>query len=143
LAARGGVGAVMGSKKVKAIIVDLNRMPPMHDRKQVMQKVKSYRKQLEEQPAIRTFQETGTAAVADYTNTVGGIPVRNFSNGQATVASEENPFKLGGDYLRELNLERGGETTHACMPGCIIQCSNVYADKDGNEVVSPRSNSAP
>jgi len=137
LAARGGVGAVMGSKKVKAIIVDLDRMPPMHDRKQVMQAVKSYRKQLEEQPAIRTFQEQGTAAVGDYTNTVGGIPVRNFSSGQATKTSEDNPFKLGGDYLRNLNLSRGGDTTHACMPGCIIQCSNVYADKDGNEVVSP------
>jgi len=137
LAARGGVGAVMGSKKVKAIIVDLDRMPPMHDRKQVMQAVKSYRKQLEEQPAIRTFQEQGTAAVGDYTNTVGGIPVRNFSSGQAVETSEETPFKLGGDYLRNLNLSRGGDTTHACMPGCIIQCSNVYADKDGNEVVSP------
>jgi len=137
LAARGGVGAVMGSKKVKAIIVDLDRMPSMHDRKQVMQAVKSYRKQLEEQPAIRTFQDVGTAAVGDYTNTVGGIPVRNFTNGQATDTSGDERFKLGGDYLRELNLSRGGDTTHACMPGCIIQCSNVYADKDGNEVVSP------
>ncbi len=137
LAARGGVGAVMGSKKVKAIIADLDRMPSMHDRKQVMQAVKSYRKQLEEQPAIRTFQEQGTAAVGDYTNTVGGIPVRNFSHGQATDTSGEERFKLGGDYLRELNLSRGGDTTHACMPGCIIQCSNVYHDKDGNEVVSP------
>lgn len=137
LAARGGVGAVMGSKKVKAIIAELDRMPPLHERKQVMQAVKSYRKQLEEQPAIRTFQEQGTAAVGDYTNTVGGIPVRNFSHGQATDTSGEERFKLGGDYLRELNLERGGNTTHACMPGCIIQCSNVYADRDGNEVVSP------
>lgn len=137
LAARGGVGAVMGSKKVKAIIVDLDRMPSMHDRKQVMQAVKSYRKQLEEQPAIRTFQEQGTAAVGDYTNTVGGIPVRNFTHGQATDTSGDERFKLGGDYLRELNLSRGGDTTHACMPGCIIQCSNVFADKDGNEIVSP------
>ena len=137
LAARGGVGAVMGSKKVKAVIADLNRMPGMHDRKQVMQAVKSYKKQLEEQPAIRTFQEQGTAAVGDYTNTVGGIPVRNFSQGQATDTSGEERFKLGGDYLRELNLSRGGDTTHACMPGCIIQCSNVFADANGNEVVSP------
>jgi len=137
LAARGGVGAVMGSKKVKAVIVDLNRMPGLHDRKQVMQAVKSYKKQLEEQPAIRTFQEQGTAAVGDYTNTVGGIPVRNFSTGQATDTSGDARFKLGGDYIRELNLERGGDTTHACMPGCIIQCSNVFADKDGAEVVSP------
>lgn len=136
LAARGGVGAVMGSKKVKAIIVDLDRMPPLHERKKVMGAVKQYRKMLDEEPAIQAFQQTGTAMVADYTNHVGGIPVRNFTGGQA-VDTETGPFKLGGDFLREQNIARGGEQTHACMPGCIIQCSNVYADENGNEVVSP------
>jgi len=136
LAARGGVGAVLGSKKVKAIIVDLDRMPPLHDRKKVMGAVKEYRKKLDAEPAIIAFQETGTAMVADFTNHVGGIPVRNFTVGRA-VDTDNEPFKLGGDFLREQNLERGGVQTHACMPGCIIQCSNVYADKDGNEVVSP------
>lgn len=136
LAARGGVGAVMGSKKVKAIIVDLDRMPPLHERKKVMSAVKEYRKMLDAEPAIQAFQKTGTAMVADYTNHVGGIPVRNFTAGQAQD-TEAGVFKLGGDFLREQNLERGGEQTHACMPGCIIQCSNVYADADGNEVVSP------
>ena len=46
-------------------------------------------------------------------------------------------LKLGGDYIRELSIARGGETAHACMPGCIIECSNVYADADGKEIVSP------
>lgn len=136
LAARGGVGAVMGLKKVKAIIVDLNRMPPLHERKKVMSAVKEYRKMLDAEPAIQAFQQTGTAMVADYTNHVGGIPVRNFASGQA-IDTETGKFKLGGDFLREQNIERGGEQTHACMPGCIIQCSNVYADADGKEVVSP------
>ncbi len=136
LAARGGVGAVMGSKKVKAIVIDLDRMPPLHERKKVMGAVKQYRKMLDEEPAIQAFQQTGTAMVADYTNHVGGIPVRNFTAGQA-VDTETGPFKLGGDFLREQNIARGGEQTHACMPGCIIQCSNVYADENGNEVVSP------
>jgi len=136
LAARGGVGAVMGSKKIKAIIVELDRMPPLHERKKVMGAVKQYKKLLDAEPAIQAFQQTGTAMVADYTNHVGGIPVRNFTGGQA-VDTETGPFKLGGDFLREQNLARGGIQTHACMPGCIIQCSNVYADENGNEVVSP------
>jgi len=136
LAARGGVGAVMGHKKVKAIIVDLDRMPGLHDRKKVMGAVKQYRKLLDAEPAIQAFQQTGTAMVADYTNHVGGIPVRNFTGGRA-VETDIEPFRLGGDYLREQNLARGGIQTHACMPGCIIQCSNVYADADGKEVVSP------
>ena len=136
LAARGGVGAVMGAKRVKAIVVDLDRMPALHDRKKVMGAVKTYRKLLDAEPAIQAFQQTGTAMVADYTNHVGGIPVRNFSAGRA-IETDEEPFRLGGDFLREQNLARGGVQTHACMPGCIIQCSNVYADADGKEVVSP------
>ncbi len=136
LAARGGVGAVMGAKKVKAIVLDLYKMPSMHDRKKVMGAVKEYKKMLDAEPAIKAFQDIGTAMVADYTNHVGGLPVKNFAIGRQTDTDKEI-FKLGGDALRALNLERGGETTHACMPGCTIQCSNVFADKDGNEVVSP------
>jgi len=136
LAARGGVGAVMGAKKVKAIVVDLDRMPELSDRKKVMGAVKEYRKLLDAEPAIQAFQQTGTAMVADYTNHVGGIPVRNFSGGRA-IDTDGEPFRLGGDFLREQNLARGGTQTHACMPGCIIQCSNVYADANGEEVVSP------
>jgi len=136
LAARGGVGAVMGMKKVKAIVLDLHKMPPLHDRKKVMGAVKEYKKMLDAEPAIVAFQDIGTAMVADYTNHVGGLPVKNFAVGRQTDTDKE-VFKLGGDALRKLNLERGGETTHACMPGCTIQCSNVFADKDGKEVVSP------
>jgi aldehyde:ferredoxin oxidoreductase len=44
---------------------------------------------------------------------------------------------MGGDYIGQLNTSRGGEQTHACMPGCVIQCSNVYHDAAGKEVVSP------
>ena len=135
-AARGGVGALMGAKKVKAIVLDLNKMPTLHDRKKVMGAVKEYKKMLDAAPAIKAFQDIGTAMVADYTNHVGGLPVKNFAIGRA-VDTDKEIFKLGGDALRAQNLERGGETTHACMPGCIIQCSNVYADKNGKEVVSP------
>ncbi len=136
LAARGGVGAVMGSKRVKAIVLDLNRMPALHDRKKVMSAVKEYKRKLDAEPAIHNFQNIGTAMMADYTNHVGGLPVRNFTMGRA-VDTDTEVFRMGGDALREQNIERGGEQTHACMPGCTIQCSNVYADKDGNEVVSP------
>ena len=46
-------------------------------------------------------------------------------------------MKMGGDFIREQNIARGGEPDHACMPGCLIRCSNVYADADGNEIASP------
>ena len=136
LAARGGVGAVMGSKKVKAIVVDLDRMPQFHDRKKVMGAVKEYRAKLLDGEVIQTMKNLGTAFMADVQNRMGGLPVRNFSAGRL-VDTEKEPMKMGGDFIREQNLARGGVQSHACMPGCVIECSNVYADKDGNEVVSP------
>ena len=136
LAARGGVGAVMGSKKVKAIVIDVHKMPTFHDRKKVMGAIREYGARLSKEPAIDTFKKTGTAMMADITNRIGGLPVRNFSNGRMVEASE-GPFKLGGDYIRELNSSRRGQTSHACMPGCLIECSNVYVDANGKELVSP------
>ncbi len=135
-AARGGVGAVMGSKKVKAIVVDMHKLPPLHDRKKVIGAVKVYGRKLGESPAVQAMKKHGTAMVADYTNLVGGLPVNNFSAGQQT-RSEDGPLKMGGDYIRERNVARGGEPEHACMPGCQIMCSNVYADENGDEMVSP------
>jgi aldehyde:ferredoxin oxidoreductase len=136
IAARGGVGAVMGSKKVKAIVVDTHKMPPFHDRKKLMGSVREYGKLLSADAGIEAFAKLGTAMVGDFTNNIGGIPTRNFSSGQL-VASDEGPFRLGGDHIREVTLERGGEPTHACMPGCLIRCSNVYVDDKGDEMVSP------
>ncbi|MEE2999825.1 MAG: aldehyde ferredoxin oxidoreductase C-terminal domain-containing protein [Pseudomonadota bacterium] len=136
IAARGGVGAVMGSKKVKAIVVERNKMPEFNDRKKYMGSVKEYTKMLDVDPAIDAFRKLGTAMVGDFTNKIGGLPTRNFSAG-TIVNADEGPFKLGGQYIREQNLERGGETTHACMPGCMIKCSNIYADKNGEEICSP------
>lgn len=136
LAARGGVGAVMGSKKVKAIVVDLNKMPTFHDRKKVIQGVKKYAELLKADAGINALKDYGTAMMADYTNHIGGLPVNNFSSGQQ-IGSDEGPLKMGGDFIRAQNIERGGEPSHACMPGCLIECSNVYADANGEEIVSP------
>ena len=136
IAARGGVGAVMGMKKVKAIVCDKHKMPTYHDRRGVMQGVKEYGAKLKEDAAVQNLGAKGTALVADVMNSMGGLPVRNFSGGQL-VDSKTERFRMGGDFIREQNMERGGVPTHACMPGCMIKCSNIYADKDGNELVSP------
>ena len=136
LSARGGVGAVMGSKKVKAIVCELNKMPTFKDRKKLMGAIREYGARLNAEPAIEVYKRTGTANMADIMNRLGAIPVRNFTAGRMVEASE-GPFKLGGDYIREQNLARGGQISHACMPGCMIECSNVYVDENGKEIVSP------
>lgn len=136
LAARGGVGAVMGRKKVKAIVIDFGKILTGLDRKRFIQITKTYAKKLDEQDAVRNLKERGTALVADLTNHVGALPVNNFTIGQL-VKSGTEPLRVGGDFIRDQNKARGGETSHPCMPGCAIQCSNVYVDQDGKELVSP------
>jgi aldehyde:ferredoxin oxidoreductase len=138
LSARGGVGAVMGSKKVKAIVVDLDRIPPFHEAKKVNAAIKDYAKMLQADSMVTNFyQKIGTMGMADLQNTLGGLPVRNFSAGQQVNVATGEKFRMGGEYISQLNVSRGGEHTHACMPGCVIQCSNVYHDAAGKEVVSP------
>ena len=138
LAARGGVGAVMGSKKVKAIVLDMDKIPPFSDPKKVNAAIKDYSKMLLADGIVTNFyQPLGTMGMADVQNQMGGLPVRNFSAGQLADASKGETFKMGGQYIAPLNTGRGGEQTHACMPGCVIQCSNVYVDASGKEVVSP------
>src|SRR5437016_14473804 len=82
LSARGGVGAVMGSKKVKAIVVDLDKIPPFTDSKKVNVAIKDYAKMLLADSMVTNFyQKIGTMGMADLQNALGGLPVRNFSAG--------------------------------------------------------------
>jgi aldehyde:ferredoxin oxidoreductase len=138
LSARGGVGAVMGSKKVKAIVVDLDKIPPFNEAKKVNAAIKDYAKMLQaDSMVVNFYAKIGTMGMADMQNTLGGLPVRNFSAGQLVNVASGEKFKMGGEYISQLNVSRGGDHTHACMPGCVIQCSNVYHDANGKEVVSP------
>jgi aldehyde:ferredoxin oxidoreductase len=138
LSARGGVGAVMGSKKVKAIVVDLDTVPPLEDPKKVTTSIKDYSKMLLADGIVTNFYaKLGTMGMADVQNYMGGLPVRNFSAGQLADVKAGEKFKMGAEHIGPLNTGRGGEQTHACMPGCVIRCSNVYHDAAGKEVVSP------
>ncbi|HRQ36532.1 MAG TPA: aldehyde ferredoxin oxidoreductase C-terminal domain-containing protein [Chloroflexota bacterium] len=134
--ARGGLGAVMGSKGLKAIIFDKEGCdkPPIADNKAFRAAQKVFNKELMAHPQTQSYADYGTAAMTRMTNTFGAIPTRNFSDGQF-----EGADKISGEFMRELLLQRGGasETTHACMAGCTIRCSNVFGGADGEEIVSP------
>jgi aldehyde:ferredoxin oxidoreductase len=117
-------------------VVDMHKMPTFHDRKKLMGAIREYGARLGKEPAVDTYKHVGTANLGDFTNQIGALPVRNFTEGRLVEASKE-PLKLGGAYIREQNLGRGGQTSHACMPGCMIECSNVYVDEQRKEIVSP------
>ena len=136
MAGRGGVGAVMGMKKVKAIVIDLDKSPAVADRKGLTQSTRDYARLLGEQAAVKNYHDYGTAFVADVTNYMGALPIRNFSQGTLVERGVE-PLTVGGEYIRKQQLERAGHPSHACMPGCVVQCSNVYVGADGGELVAP------
>lgn len=133
---RGGLGAVMGSKKVKAIILDPTgcRASGLADAAAFRRAQKEFTQALMAQPQTNIYRDFGTAGVLQLCNSLGGLPTRNFSHGRFLCADQ-----ISGEALREMILARRGEgtPTHACMPGCVIRCSNRFAGVDGKEIVSP------
>ncbi|MCW4040897.1 MAG: aldehyde ferredoxin oxidoreductase [Candidatus Bathyarchaeota archaeon] len=137
-AGRGGLGAVMGSKGVKFIVLDDKGTQPIKPQNRDM--FNEGRKKLT--AAITTnaitkkggmLNSLGTAALVNVVNEAGGLPTRNFSEGRF-----EGAATTSGEAIAEAVKARGGKgmTGHACHPGCIIQCSNVYPKLDGSEHVS-------
>ena len=136
IAARGGLGAVMGSKGIKALVIDSSEgePPTILDLDGFRKAQKAYNNALLDHPQTKVYADYGTAAMARMCHSFGALPTRNFSDGNFEGLEE-----ISAETMRDQLLERGGEsnTTHACMAGCAIRCSNVYADGKGKGIVSP------
>jgi aldehyde:ferredoxin oxidoreductase len=136
IAARGGLGTVMACKGLKAIVFDAanGQKPAIAHPDLYKDAQKAFTKALMAHPQTIIYRDYGTAAMPSMAQGFGGLPTRNFSSG-----SFEGMETISGEYMRQLLLNRGGEsqTSHACMPGCTIRCSNVYGDENGKEIVSP------
>ena len=136
IAARGGLGAVMGSKGLKAIIFDHagGQKPALADPEAFKKAQKDYTKSVMEHPQSQTYRDYGTAAMAQMTQNFAALPTHNFSKG-----TFEQVEKISGETLREFTLTRGkpSDPSHACMAGCTIKCSNVFGGEDGKVIVSP------
>ncbi len=136
IAARGGLGAVMGSKGLKAIVFDNagGQKPALADAEAFKVAQKDYTKTVMEHPQSVTYRDYGTAAMAQMTQRFAALPAHNFSRG--TFDNVEN---ISGETLREFTLTRGkpSDPSHACMAGCTIKCSNVFGGEDGRIIVSP------
>jgi len=136
IAARGGLGAVMGSKGLKAIVFDHagGQKPPIVEVEAFKVAQKDYTKAVMEHPQSITYRDYGTAAIAHMCDGFGALPTRNFSSG-----TFEHVDDISGETLREFTLTRGkpSDPSHACMAGCTIKCSNVFGGEDGKIIVSP------
>ena len=128
-AARGGLGAVMGAKGLKAIVVDDEgtgaRMAKdtAKFKQMVVDMTKAYK-------AGPQFFARGTAAVVPMANMMDTLPTRN----RREMQFESWP-NIDGARINESFESRGGGM-HNCMTGCVVQCSNVVHAPDGSYVTS-------
>ena len=130
-AGRGGLGAVMASKGIKAIVISKpsNIFIEAANIKKFKDTAAEFARSLNE--TKKALSKYGTAVLVNIINEVGGLPTRNFSIGR-----NEEAGNISGELLHELCSKRGGVTGHPCSRGCAIRCSNVFNDEEGNYVTS-------
>lgn len=132
-AARGGLGAVMGSKGIKAIVIDdsgTSRVD-LADSDVFQKAVKGLVETLKsDKGSPSATSQLGTPGVISFVSHLGSMPTRNY-----TAGASEKAENLYGDKIKEINSGRGG-TMHGCMPGCVIQCSIVFNNEDGTHLTS-------
>lgn len=135
IAARGGLGAVMGSKGLKAIVIEKPKRIALtfSDENLFRNAARNFAQKLINDPKLGTKGSQhlyGTASIVAAVNEMGSLPTNNFR-----VGSFPSAPKLFGEVLRETTLARGGQAGTRCMPGCVIACRNEYADESGKPIV--------
>ena len=134
VAARGGLGAVMGSKNLKAIAIDDTNSDQVEikDRAKFREQSTALSKGILSHPLVGIFKELGTACLVMMMNAYGCLSTKNYSVGQFAGAE-----KISGEHMTELMKKRpNGQHAHRCMDGCIINCSNIFTDENGKVIVS-------
>lgn len=124
--ARGGVGAVLGAKKVKAIAANGNKEVPIAKPEKFKKATKRWIKVIKKNPVTSTFlPRFGTAGLLSLTNAKNVLPTRNFQKG-----SFEHADDICGEAMAERLKGRTG-----CMT-CPIRCGRVVEVK-GEKVKGP------
>ncbi len=135
VAARGGLGAVMGSKGIKAIVVNDRKAKGVkfNDEESFRELAKEFNQALINNPGKQNQGKYGTASITKTVNDLGALPTKNFSLG-----SFEDIENIDGDKLYDIIISRSGEgrNSFSCMPGCVIKCRNTYADENGKRITS-------
>ncbi|MEJ2157956.1 MAG: aldehyde ferredoxin oxidoreductase C-terminal domain-containing protein [Desulfobacteraceae bacterium] len=133
-AGRGGLGAVMGAKGLKAIVMDRRGdiADAIADPEGFDRAAKAFAKAVRSNPFSRdVMPNLGTAGLIAPVNAMGGFPSFN-----ATKGVFEGWEKISGEHMADLLAKRGGRTGHKGCSQCIIQCSNEFVDAQGQYVTS-------
>lgn len=121
LAARGGLGAVMGSKKLKAIAAYGEKEVPIVEPERFAELVDGWRKATMADATIQGYHKYGTAALTRIVYPIGDLPIKNWSRG--TLEGWE---KLTGEYIIENMFKR-----HLTCPSCTIAHGKLLELKGG------------
>ncbi|WP_409228645.1 aldehyde ferredoxin oxidoreductase C-terminal domain-containing protein [Gudongella sp. SC589] len=133
-AARGGLGALMGSKGLKAIVIEKPEEKfkfEFNDEEKFNELASRLNKMVAEGAKTDPFHNIGTIATIEATGENGILPVKSFS-GQLFPQYKE----VGATKFMTNLATRGGRNKIPCQPGCVLQCSNCYNDEDGNYLTS-------
>ena len=135
-AGRGGLGAVLGSKKVKALVINDEGAPGVSIAKpeEFKAAAKVFAKALTTLPVTsQALPAYGTDVLINILNEAGGLPAKNFTAGR--IEWNDN---ISGETMNANISERGGDgkVSHGCHTGCIIRCSQWYPDKNGKYITS-------
>jgi len=131
-AARGGLGAVMGSKGLKAIIIDPSQAAQVDiaNPEEFRKVIKLWVDTLRHDISCNLFSRFGTPFAISNSASHGSLPSNNYRSGRPS-----NFIAVNGNSIQKILFERGGKM-HGCMPGCVVQCSIIYPDKDGKRLCS-------
>lgn len=121
-AGRGGLGAVLGAKNIKAVLVQAATKVAVADQKGVLAAARDLR-QRSFGPATAKYRELGTLANLLAFNAVSTLPTRNF-----TAATFEGAPRLAAEELHELR----GVARNSCA-SCSIGCEHIYSRKGGGQ----------
>jgi aldehyde:ferredoxin oxidoreductase len=132
-AGRGGLGGVMGSKGLKAIVIDPegSQVRRGADPEAFAEAVKEYTRMIRSSKRTAFWMENGTAGLVDVAHARGSLPTRNFTSG-----AYDKKDRVNADQLKALAAQRKGIMGHACMRGCIVRCSNIFNDPQGRYLTS-------
>jgi aldehyde:ferredoxin oxidoreductase len=133
-AGRGGLGAVMGSKKIKAVVIDEAGAPgvAIANPEAFKSAAKRFANALSTHPVTgQGLPRYGTNILVNILNEAGGLPTQNFRRGRNEWANH-----IGGESMTANMEARGGKPTHGCHAGCVIRCSQHYVDEQGKYITS-------
>jgi aldehyde:ferredoxin oxidoreductase len=133
-AGRGGLGAVMGAKGLKAIVVDQQgkNADTIADSEAFKEAAKAFAKSVKDHPfSGQMLPAFGTAGLIAPVNSMGAFPSLN-----ATKGVMEGWENVSGEAMAKMIQERGGKVGHMGCAQCVVHCSNEFVDRDGKYVTS-------